>query len=402
MGRPFRKNVGIIGLGIIGRRIADHLRHQGFSVFVWNRSPRAVPSFVGSPSELTQMCPYLQIFTGDDDALLQIIRAIGPNLTSRHVVIAHPTVSPYTMLEAAAIVERRGARLVEAPFSGSKLAAEKGELVYYVSGDEGAFQEVKPLLEASSKTILYVGELGHASILKVATNMVTAASVHAAAEAMALARNYGIALEKFTETLKQNASNSTTLDVKIPRMIAGDFETHFAVKHMLKDMQIANRLARNLDLDFTVTGATRDRLLDEARHGHGDDDFCAISRKYLPPIVKTSNEGQTDLFSAESPPEGQTSAHEDTAFVEQQLAEITATYKQENAAPASVPEAEAEITTKDEVVAPAGAPALTAEKPETVANNGDQPDGSRKRAVQAEPVERRGFFSRLLRRSTDY
>ncbi|PYK70477.1 MAG: NAD(P)-dependent oxidoreductase, partial [Verrucomicrobia bacterium] len=132
MTRTIRKSVGIIGLGIIGRRIADHLRHQGLSVFVWNRTPRPVPNFVGSPAELAQTCNYLQIFVSDDDALMRMIQTISMSLTPHHIVIAHPTVSPDTMREAAALVERRGARLVEAPFTGSKLGAEKGQLVYYV------------------------------------------------------------------------------------------------------------------------------------------------------------------------------------------------------------------------------------------------------------------------------
>src|SRR3989440_12225689 len=176
MTRTIRKSVGIIGLGIIGRRIADHLRHQGLSVFVWNRTPRPVPNFVGSPAELAQTCNYLQIFVSDDDALMRMIQTISMSLTPHHIVIAHPTVSPDTMREAAALVERRGARLVEAPFTGSKLAAEKGQLVYYVSGDEGAVNEVRPLLQASSKASEDICAIGHARLLQAATNNGTAGS----------------------------------------------------------------------------------------------------------------------------------------------------------------------------------------------------------------------------------
>src|SRR5438094_889438 len=206
MTRSIRKSVGIIGLGIIGRRIADHLRHQGLSVFVWNRTPRPVPNFVGSPAELAQTCNYLQIFVSDDDALMRMIQTISMSLTPRHIVIAHPTVSPDTMREAASLVERRGARMVEAPFTGSKLAAEKGQLVYYLSGEESAVAAVRPLLHASSTAIVDIGEIGQASIIKVATNMVSAASVQAAAEAMALVQYSGIGLEKFAEALQHNAS----------------------------------------------------------------------------------------------------------------------------------------------------------------------------------------------------
>src|SRR5213595_4181912 len=214
--------------------------------------------------------------------------ALPPNgrhavpLTPRHIVNAHPTVPPDTMREAAALVERRGARLVEAPFTGSKLGAEKGQLVYYVSGDEAAVNEVRPLLQASSKAIVDIGAIGDASIIKVATNMITAASVQGAADAMAIVHYSGIPLEKFADALKQNSSNSAKLDLKVPRIISADFEPHFSVKHMLKDMQIANRMGRHFDLDLTVAGATRDRLLDEARQGRGDDDYSSIARRFLP------------------------------------------------------------------------------------------------------------------------
>src|SRR5216110_3228420 len=118
MTRTIRKSVGIIGLGIIGRRIADHLRHQGLSVFVWNRTPRPVPNFVGAPAELAEMCDYLQIFVSDDDALLHVAKQLSPGLAARHLVLAHSTVAPQTMHAAAQIIERRGARFVEAPFTG--------------------------------------------------------------------------------------------------------------------------------------------------------------------------------------------------------------------------------------------------------------------------------------------
>src|SRR5207248_3704820 len=322
MTRPFRKNVGLIRLGIIGRRIAEHLRRQRLSVFVWNRTPRSVPNFVGSPAELTQTCNYLQIFVADDDALMRMIQLISPDLTASHIVIAHPTVSPDTMREAASLVERRGARLVEAPFTGSKLAAEKGQLVYYVAGEESAVVAARPLLQASSTAIVDIGEIGQASIIKVATNMVTAASVQAAAEAMAIVHYSGIPLEKFADALKQNSSNSATLELKVPRIIAADFNPHFSVKHMLKDMQIANRMGRHFDLDLTVAGATRDRLLDEARQGRGDDDFSSIARRFLP-FVQTPDvaERQPDLFS----PRPVAVPHESPEFVEEQLAKLEAT-----------------------------------------------------------------------------
>ena len=197
MARRIRKNVGVIGLGIIGSRVADNLRRQGFHVFVWNRNPRPVPNFVGAPAELAEMCDYIQIFVSDDDALLDVIRQMAPALVARHVIIAHPTVAPDSMRAAAGLVERRGARFVEAPFTGSKMGAEKGELVFYVAGDDVALKEARPILEASSKEIIEIGGgVGQATVVKLATNIITATSIQALAEGLALINQAGIPAEK--------------------------------------------------------------------------------------------------------------------------------------------------------------------------------------------------------------
>jgi len=284
MSGPMRKNIGVIGLGIIGRGVTANLRQKGFQVFAWNRTPRPVPNFVGSPGELAEICDCLQIFVSDDGALLETVRRLTQNLTSRHIVIAHSTVAPDSMRAAAEMVEHRGARFVEAPFTGSKIAAEKGELVYYLAGNDTALREARPILEASSKEMIESGEIGQASAIKIATNMVTAASVQAAAEALALIQALGVPLQKFVEAMQVNASHSTTLAMKIPKMTAANFEPHFSVKHMLKDMEIANQLGLSHYLELGVTAAARDRLVEQIQLGHGDDDYSAVARKYLPEI----------------------------------------------------------------------------------------------------------------------
>src|SRR5215472_12156023 len=126
MARRTKKNVGVLGLGIIGSRVADNLRDRGFHVFVWNRNPRPVPNFVGAPAELAEMCDYIQIFVSDDEALLQTVHRLSEKLTTKHIIFGHSTVAPNSMQVAAEIVEGHGAHFVEAPFTGSKIAAEKG------------------------------------------------------------------------------------------------------------------------------------------------------------------------------------------------------------------------------------------------------------------------------------
>src|SRR5207247_11252197 len=90
---PTHKSIGVLGLGIIGRAVAAHLRRKGFPVYVWNRSPRPVPNFVGSPAELASLCDYIQIFVSNDEALLQTLEQLCADLSPRHVFLAHSTVA---------------------------------------------------------------------------------------------------------------------------------------------------------------------------------------------------------------------------------------------------------------------------------------------------------------------
>ena len=412
MSRRTRKNIGLVGLGLIGSRIREVLRGKGFQVFVWSRTPRTVPNFVGAPGELAEMCDFIQVFVSDDDALLFVVKQLSPALSTRHIVIVHSTVSPHTMTAAAEIVERRGARFLEAPFTGSKEAAEKGELVYYVGGDDAVLREARPLLEASSKEILEIGEIGQATAIKVATNMVTAASVQATAEALALVQASGLPAEKFLAAMKQNASYSKTVAMKLPKMIERDFERHFSVQHMLKDMQIASRLGLSHHLELGVTGAARDRLLEQIQRGHGDEDYSAVARKYFRD-AKSGAEAELELFQEQS-------AQPPVAEAKERPAGIPA-----SGVPSAV-EAEAAKPTEEDPAATALVPALEALQTHVPAAPFLNPIGAAEpvaeqaeapaKKMTSEPVreflteptpqlaeqeesEPRGFFSRLLRRA---
>jgi hypothetical protein len=215
------------------------------------------------------------------------------------------------MRDAANVVERRGARFIEAPFTGSKEAAAKGELLFYVGGDEMAIREVMPALEASGRRVMVIGEIGQATAIKIATNMITAASVAAAAEALALVYTVGLPVEKLLEAMRGNASFSKTLEMKLPKMINSDYEPHFSLKHMLKDIQIAARMGSSFHLELPITGGTRDRLFEQMQFGRGDEDYSTLARKYFAGAQAPPPEEQAlRLFDGETPPTELPVAHE--------------------------------------------------------------------------------------------
>jgi 3-hydroxyisobutyrate dehydrogenase-like beta-hydroxyacid dehydrogenase len=402
--RRSQRNVGVIGLGIIGTRVMESLRRNGFHVFVWNRSPRPVPNFVGAPAEIAEMCDYVQLFVSDDDALLDIVHQLAPALAPRHIVLAHPTVAPHSMRAAADIVQRRGARFVEAPFTGSKIGAEKGELVYYVAGDEAVLREVRPILGASSKEIIEIGEIGQATAIKVATNIVTAASVQALVEGLALIRTLGISPEKFVAAMQSNASNSATLSMKLPKIIEGNFETHFSIKHMLKDMQIASHLGLLNHLELSVATAARDRLLEQVERGSGEEDFSAVAQKYFPEIPKFGQtEVDLELFEQAKPVEDAVSPPEVQPPSADAWNNESESAKTETS-PAKADPFELKATPKTEGVS--GPPEGEAEKEKSGFQSGNTAapgpiSPSESEEGGGEMSSRRGFFDRLLRRSSE-
>jgi len=275
-----RTQVGIIGLGIIGTRIAACLRKAGFPVFVWNRSPKPQPNFVGSPAEIAKNCDIIQIFVADGAALFQVIGAMATSLGPQHTVLCNATVGPEATRQAAKMVQDLGATFVDAPFTGSKLAAENGQLVYYIGGSDEALAKAEPVLKASSKAIVRVGEIGQAATMKLVLNMLVAAQVQALAEAVAVLRADEIEPALLEDALQDHALRNGVITMKMPHLLKGDYEPHFSIKHMLKDVNLGKALAESLGLELPTANVDAQMLADCQARGWGDLDFSALAKRY--------------------------------------------------------------------------------------------------------------------------
>jgi 3-hydroxyisobutyrate dehydrogenase-like beta-hydroxyacid dehydrogenase len=274
-----KQNVGILGLGIIGSRVAENLRKAGHQVFVWSRSARAVPNFLASPREVAEAAGIIQIFVRDSAALLEAIEDMKPALKAGHLVMNHATVSKKATLEAAKLVEGTGAAFLDAPFTGSKMAAQNGKLCYYIGGSDLMLERAKPVLEASAAKILPLGGIGDAMVLKIVTNLVSAVIVEAVAEAADITKANGIALERLLEALESNANFSTLIGMKLPAIIKSDFDPHFALRNMLKDADFARELAAEAKLSTPALDCTAAAMRAGVEAGKGDLDFSVIGQR---------------------------------------------------------------------------------------------------------------------------
>ena len=161
--------VGVLGLGIIGSRVAQNLRDKGWKTFVWNRTPQEHPDVLDSPEAVADQAQVLQIFVRDGDALLSVVDAIAAQLGEGHVVLNHATVSPEATSEAALRVSKTGSAFLDCPFTGSRDAAEQGKLNYYVGGERAVVEKIRAVLDASAQSVTLLGDIGHATILKIAS-----------------------------------------------------------------------------------------------------------------------------------------------------------------------------------------------------------------------------------------
>lgn len=276
-----KQAIGVIGLGIIGSRVAANLRRAGYDVWVWSRSPKAEPNFLSSAAEVAETADILLIFVSDGPALIEVVRSMAPALAARHLIVNHSTVAPDEARDAAQIAAGASAGFLDAPFTGSRDAAAAGQLIYYIAGASEWIERARPVLSACAKTIVEIGgEIGQASLVKIATNLIAAATVEALAEAMALVDASGVSGAKFLDAFAEHGARSGIADMKLPAMINGDFEPRFALKHMFKDIQLALQAGQTAGVELPAAAAAAGALMAGMQQGWGDLDFSAIAQHY--------------------------------------------------------------------------------------------------------------------------
>jgi 3-hydroxyisobutyrate dehydrogenase-like beta-hydroxyacid dehydrogenase len=276
--------IAVLGLGIIGSIWTENLRKDGHEVLGWNRTPKSLPGFTPNASDAAKNAEVLFIVVADPPAVQNVLNQILPVLHPGQVVIQSSTISPKATLDFAGQVQKTGAAFLEAPFTGSRPAAEERKTVYYLGGDRAVLEKVRPLLERLASSLLYIGPLGSASALKLAMNVNIALITQALCESLAMVRKAGISDDTFFAALKLNASNSGLAVLKEPKLRNRDFSPQFSLKHMAKDLRLALEAAEGLNLPHTrsVLQIYQEGL----ERGWAEEDFSVLSRLLEQPLTK--------------------------------------------------------------------------------------------------------------------
>ena len=270
------KTIGVIGLGIIGGTWAKHYAAAGVLAGCWNRTPQpAAPQWKPTPEAVAEAADAVQIVVADPPAVQGVLDRILPRLGPGKVVIQSSTIDPASSDRFRAQVEARGARYLEAPFTGSRPAAEQRKTVYYLGGPPDLIAAAEPLLKIVSELrVVIAPEPRKAAALKLAMNLNLAVLLEGLCEALTFTRRAGIGDDTFFAALAGNAGYSPFAKLKEPKLRSGDFAPQFSVKHMHKDMRLASATAGAGRLPLLE--AVRERLKLAEDRGSADADFSVL------------------------------------------------------------------------------------------------------------------------------
>jgi 2-hydroxy-3-oxopropionate reductase len=246
--------VGYIGLGLMGKSIARNILKAGFPLVVHNRSQGAVEELVSegaraasSPAEVAGQVDV--VFTNLPDTPDVEKVALGPGgvIEQAHpglILVDNSTIKPAASREIAQVLGEKGVQCLDAPVSGGDIGAREATLTIMVGGPEVALEWVMPVFHAMGKKITHVGESGSGQIAKAANQIMVAAQMVAMGELLIFAKKAGADPQKVVEAIRGGAAQCWTLDVKPPRLFAGNRTPGFKAHMQAKDLAIIMETAR--------------------------------------------------------------------------------------------------------------------------------------------------------------
>ena len=281
-------NLGFVGLGSMGGRIARRLLDTGHQVSGHNRTRAKAESLIeagmqwkDTPREVARAADITLSMVADSAALSSITD--GPDgilagLSAGKIYVDMSTVSPTLIRDIAGRVADAGAQMLEAPVSGSIPAAESGTLILYVGGDEEALEKARPVFENISQKIIHVGANGQAIAMKVAINLNLPTQLVSLFEGVLLAERSGVSRAAAIDGLLNSVAASTAMKYRAPFMLKLPEPVWFSAAMMKKDIRLALELGEETGVSLRTVQLV-DELLDQAiASGWGDEDFAVLYR----------------------------------------------------------------------------------------------------------------------------
>ncbi|MFT7674561.1 MAG: 3-hydroxyisobutyrate dehydrogenase, partial [Gammaproteobacteria bacterium] len=271
---------GFIGLGVLGSRLARNLLDAGIDLMVFDLNDDAVQLAVKSGATTAESIHQL---AGQVDTLMTCLpspqasslvmegenaalSALKPGSTWIEVSTTEVT----EIKRLAELAAERGIKTLECPATGGIHRAARGKMTLLVGGEESLFETHRPLLEKMSGQIVYMGELGNASLIKVISNLLCLVDLVATGEALMLAKRGGLDLGKCYEAITASSGSSREFEDWAPVILNGSLNTGFTTNLGLKDLGFVTELGRNLDVPLRLTNLV-ENMFKESREKYGGD-----------------------------------------------------------------------------------------------------------------------------------
>lgn len=281
------KQVGFLGLGIMGSRMARNLAQKGFEVWAWNRTraraeelSSAGVKVAGTPAELAAQVDAFCTCVADPPALREVV--FGPQgllATARkgQLFVDFSTISPDLARELDAACAAKEVDFVDAPVTGSKGGADKGTLLIMAGAAPAAFARAQPLFQAVGEKAVHCGPVGAGSQVKLAGNALIALMLEGLSEGMLLTRRAGVDPRKLLEVVQASGFRSPYYEFKGQALLRRDFETHFSIDLMFKDLSLFLDSAAKLKVPTPTAAAVKETYQLARAQGKGDQDIGAVA-----------------------------------------------------------------------------------------------------------------------------
>jgi 3-hydroxyisobutyrate dehydrogenase-like beta-hydroxyacid dehydrogenase len=280
------QNLGFIGLGIMGTPMALNLVQAGFNVTVYNRTrskadplERAGARVAASPAEAARDAEVIVSIVSDTAAMEEVVCGKGgvlETIRSGAVLIDSSTISPTMSRKLACHLAGKGASMLDAPVTGSKHGAEKGELTFMIGGERETLERALPVLKVLGKKHIYCGQQGLGLAAKLAMNAILATMVEIFSEGFVMAAKAGVPPQTLLEIMQSSLARSGIVDFKAPFVFRGDFTPYFPLKLMHKDLELAMEAAYAQNLPMPATAAVKEVYGAAKAQGKGDLDYVAV------------------------------------------------------------------------------------------------------------------------------
>ncbi len=273
------KVIGFIGLGVMGKSMAAHLLKAGFEVFVYTRTKDKSSELLSqgakwaaAPKEIAQKANVIISMVGYPSDVEEIYlgeNGLIENGKQGTYLIDMTTSTPTLAVKIAEEAKKKGMESLDAPVSGGDIGARDAKLTIMVGGSSEAFEAVRPIFDILGSNVVHQGPAGSGQHTKMCNQIAIASNMIGVTEAISYAQKAGLDPDRVLRSISSGSAGSWSLSNLVPRMVEGDFEPGFYIKHFIKDMKIALDEAERMGMD--VPGLSLSKSLYEGLAEAGEE-----------------------------------------------------------------------------------------------------------------------------------